>query len=35
MAQWVKVLIAKADDLSLISETHVVEGKNKLLQVVL
>jgi hypothetical protein len=34
MAQWIKVLVAKPDDLMLISETHIVEGENQLLQVV-
>lgn len=27
MAQWVKVLVAKPDNLSSVSGTHVVEGK--------
>jgi hypothetical protein len=35
MAQWVKVLAAKPEDLSLISGTQMVEGVNQPLQVVL
>lgn len=34
MAQQVQVLVAKAEDLSSISETHMVEIENRLLQVV-
>jgi hypothetical protein len=32
MARWVKEPVAKADDLSLIPRTHMVEGENQLLQ---
>lgn len=34
MARWVKMLVAKSDKLSLISGSHVVEGKNQFPQVV-
>jgi hypothetical protein len=34
-SQWVKELAAKPSDLSLISETHIVEGESQLLQVFL
>lgn len=34
-AQLVKMLVAKSEDLSLIPETHIVEGKNKVRQDVL
>lgn len=34
MAQGIMTLAAKYDDLSLISRTHMVEGKNCLLPVV-
>jgi hypothetical protein len=29
MAQWVKVLVAKPEDLSLIPKTHMVEGETE------
>lgn len=35
MIQWVKVLAAKPDNLSLIPGAHLMEGKNQLLMVVL
>lgn len=35
MAQQVKVLVAKSDDLSLIPRTQIVEVENQLIQVVL
>lgn len=35
MAQWVKALATKADDLSLSSGTYMVEAENQSLQVVL
>lgn len=35
MAQQIKVLASKQEDLSLIPGTHKVEAKNKLLRVVL
>ena len=35
MAQWVKGLATKPNDLPLIPETHKVEGKNQALQTAL
>jgi hypothetical protein len=34
MAQWIKVLTDKPDDLSLILKADMVQGENELLQVV-
>lgn len=34
VAWWVKTLAAKADDLSVIPRTHILERENQLLQVV-
>lgn len=33
MAQWIKVLAAKPDHLSLVTGTHMVKGKNQLQKV--
>lgn len=35
MAQWVKVIFAKPDNLRLVLGTHVTEGANPVLKVVL
>lgn len=35
MAQWIKVLAAKPDNLSSICRTHKLEGSNQFLQVIL
>ena len=35
MAQWMRVLTTKPGNLSSIPRTHMVEGENRLLQVVL
>lgn len=35
MAQWVKALDAKPDDLSSVPGIHIIEGENQLLEVVL
>lgn len=34
MSQWVKVLVTKANDLSLIPKIHIVDGGNEFLQAV-
>lgn len=35
MAQWVKVIAAKPDDLTLIPRTHEVKGEKEVPQIVL
>ena len=35
MAQWIKLLAARLGDLSLLFSSHLVEGENQLLKVVL